>query len=325
MFRICLIGCGNMAKSGHAPSMRLYASRHPDVELSACCDPVSEKTAFFCREFGFLREYADYMEMLRTERPDAVLVLTPVALTARVSMDVIRTGTNVMLEKPPGIHAEETRAIHECALKHGVHARTAFNRRYMPLLRALCAELAACGEMPLFADCQFVRIRRTDADFCTTAIHAIDSVRYILEQDYSEARFDYQDYAYKNDRQGTNFHIRALYEEGAVSNISFLTSSGCVVERIFVSCTDYAFFLEMPVWNGMDMPGRLVCATAGKAYKEIIGTLDTMYESSGFYGESECFFNEIRAGVAPYSDVAGSAQAVAIADAMRHREKEYRK
>jgi len=325
MFRICLIGCGNMAKSGHAPSLRLYASRHPDVELSACCDPVSEKTAFFCREFGFLREYADYMEMLRTERPDAVLVLTPVALTARVSMDVIRTGTNVMLEKPPGIHAEETRAIHECALKHGVHARTAFNRRYMPLLRALCAELAACGEMPLFADCQFVRIRRTDADFCTTAIHAIDCIRYILQSDYREASFDYVDFDYKNGRRGTNYRINARFDSGAAANISFLPCGGCVTERITLSCTDYTFFLELPVWSGLDMPGRLVCTSAGEVYKTVVGEYETMFESSGFYDESAGFLDAIRRGDAPVSDVITGVQAVEIADCMRRRAPVYRR
>ncbi len=323
MFKICLIGCGSMAHSGHGPSCRTYAERYPDTELSACCDLRAERTEMFCREFGFKRAYSDYRAMLDAERPDAVLVIMPVHLTSEVSMDVMNRGYNVILEKPPGVSVEEAMAIHECAVKNGVHARVALNRRYMPLLKTLKEEIAACGHAPMFADCQFLRVGRTDADFCTTAIHAIDSVRYILEQDYSEARFDYQDYTYKNDRCGTNFHIRALYEGGAAANISFLTSSGCVVERIFISCTDHAFFLELPVWGGMDMPGRLVCTTAGKVYKEVIGTLDTMYESNGFYGESECFFNEIRAGAAPYSDVADAIQAVAIADAMRHRKAGY--
>ncbi len=325
MFKICLIGCGNMAYSGHGPSCRSYAERYPDTELSACCDIRPERTELFCREFGFKRAYSDYREMLEAEKPDAVLVIVPVALTAEVSMDVMNMGYNVILEKPPGVSAEEAMAIHECAVKNGVHARVALNRRYMPLLCALKEEIAACGQKPVFADCQFLRVGRTDADFCTTAIHAIDSVRCILEQDYREARFDYQDFDYKNDRRGINYHIRALYEDGAVANISFLPCSGCVVERIFVSCTDHAFFLELPVWNGMDMPGRLVCTTGGKMYKEIIGTLDTMHESNGFYSESECFFNELRAGAAPRSDVAGTVQAVAIADAMRHRESFYKR
>ena len=325
MFKICLIGCGNMAHSGHGPACKTYAERYADTELSACCDLRPERTEMFCREFGFKRAYSDYREMLETEKPDAVLVIMPVPLTAEVAIDVMERGYNVIMEKPPGVSVEEAMAIHACAVKNGVHARVALNRRYMPLLRALKEEIAACGEKPVFADCQFLRVGRTDADFCTTAIHAIDSVRYILEQDYSEARFDYQEYPYKNDRVGMNFHIRALYEDGAVSNISFLPCSGCVAERIFVSCRDHAFFAELPVWNGMDMPGRVVCTTAGKRYKEIIGTHDTMYESSGFYTENEYFFNEVRAGVPPYSDVAGAAQAVAIADAMRHREREYRK
>jgi len=38
MFRICLIGCGGMANSGHGPSAELYAKRYSDTELSACCD-----------------------------------------------------------------------------------------------------------------------------------------------------------------------------------------------------------------------------------------------------------------------------------------------
>ena len=312
-----------MAKSGHAPSLRLYASRHPDAELSACCDIDAEKTSYFRREFGFLREYSDYMEMLREERPDAALVLMPVALTAKVSMDVIRTGTNVMLEKPPGIHADETRAIHECALAHGVHARVAFNRRYMPLVRALREEIAACGEMPVYADCRFVRVGRTDADFCTTAIHAIDSIRCILNSDYRVASFTYQNFPYKNDRTGTNYYITADFESGAAAHISFLTCGGCVAERITVSCKDYTFFLELPVWMGLDMPGRLVCTHGGQAYKTLIGEHDTMFESSGFYDESASFFDLIRAGAAPASDVSSGIQSVEIADCMRRREKIY--
>jgi len=277
------------------------------------------------KKFGFRRCYTDYMEMIEKENPDVVMAITPVALTAKIAIDVISTKTNIILEKPPGIHAFETLAIHEAAVSANVHARVAFNRRYMPLVISLIKEIKACGEAPMYADCRFMRVGRTDADFCTTAIHAIDSIRYILGSDYREARFDYRDFEYTPERCGTDYHIRAICDSGAVANISFLTCSGCVSERITVACRDHSFFADLPVWNGIDMPGKLVCAKAGKAYKTIIGEFDTMFESSGFYNESALFFEQIRSGASPHSDVITGVQSTEIADALRSRAAEYRK
>ena len=42
-FKICAIGCGAMATTGHGPSFQRYAQEHPDVELAACCDLDAEK------------------------------------------------------------------------------------------------------------------------------------------------------------------------------------------------------------------------------------------------------------------------------------------
>ena len=137
MFKICTIGCGGMSTSGHGPSVKLYAETHPDTELSACCDIRPDKAEIYREKFGFKRIYTDYMEMIEKERPDVVMAITPVALTAQISIDVIRTGTNIFLEKPPGIHSYDTIAIHEAAVSNKVNARVSFNRRYMPLVMSL--------------------------------------------------------------------------------------------------------------------------------------------------------------------------------------------
>jgi len=325
MFKICTIGCGGMSTSGHGPSAKLYAERYPDTELSACCDLDAEKAESYRAKFGYKRIYTDYMEMLEKEKPDVAMVIVPPALTEKISIDVINTGTNIILEKPPGLHDCQTRAIHEAAVANNVHARVAFNRRHMPLVLALIDEIKACGEEPMYADCQFVRMKRTDADFCTTAIHAIDSLRYILGSDYTEARFDYRDFDFTEERRGTDYHVRAICESGAVVNIGFITCSGGVAERIFVSCKNHAFFADLPVWNGLDAPGKLTCVKNGAVYKTVKGEFDTMFESSGFYTENESFFERIRSGAQPYSEVADGIQAVQIADCMRRREAVYRK
>nr|MBQ4318366.1 Gfo/Idh/MocA family oxidoreductase [Clostridia bacterium] len=325
MFKIALIGCGYMAGDGHAPSAKLYAETHPDTELVSCCDIDISKSEAYCKRFGYKRAYSDYSEMIGVEKPDVVQCITPVKLTKKISIDVINTGTNIILEKPPGICSDDTKAIHEAAVRNKVHARVAFNRRHMPLVLELKQAIKECGQPISFVDCQFLRVGRTDDDFCTTAIHAIDSVKNIVGSDYRKVSFDYLDYEYKGDRRGTDYHIRAHFENGAYGNISFLPCSGCVVERIFVSCTDHAFFLELPVWGGLDMPGRLTCTTEGKVYKTVNGMHETIFESNGFYNENASFFDRIRRGQAPFSEVEGGIQSVEIADFMRRRESEYKK
>jgi len=322
MFRICMIGCGGMAKTGHAPSVKKYAAETPDTVLAACCDVELCKATFFAQEFGFEHAYTDYHEMLAKEKPDVVLVLVPVKFTAMVAMDVMNAGYSVIMEKPPGMNVQETKAIHECAVRNNVHARVAFNRRYMPLVDALVKEIRACGKSINHADCHFIRCARTEADFCTTAIHGIDTMKYIMSCDYRKAQFTYQDYLYQGNSI-CNYYIAAEFENGATANINFIRCGGCVVERLHVSAEDYSFFAELPVWSGMDSPGKITCSHLGEVYKTIIGDKDTMYESSGFYDENASFFDMLRNGAEAFSDVETGIQSVEIADLLRNRVKEY--
>ena len=180
MFKICLIGCGGMANGGHAPSLKQYTEVTPDTELSACCDVDEERARKFYDKFGFRQYFTDYHEMMDAIKPDVVLVIVPPSLTKKISVDVMNKGYNVLLEKPPGLNVGEAMEIHECALKNHVHARVAFNRRYMPVLNELVKEIKACGKPIHHADCQFIRVSRSEPDFCTTAIHSIDLIRRLL-------------------------------------------------------------------------------------------------------------------------------------------------
>ena len=55
--------------------------------------------------------------------------------------------------------------------------QVAFNRRYTPLVVELKRRLA--GATIQHIDCQFYRVGRTGSDFTTTAIHGIDTVRFL--------------------------------------------------------------------------------------------------------------------------------------------------
>lgn len=322
LFKICLIGCGGMTISGHGPSCKKYAEEHEGAVLAACCDINQEAAEHACREFGFQKAYTDYIEMLEKEQPDVVLVITPVTLTKEVSVALLDRGIPVLLEKPPGMDAEQNLEIHNAAMRSNTPARVAFNRRYMPLVRALKKELEAVGEPILDVNCMFVRVGRKDKDFSTTAIHGIDTVGYLAGSEYESASFHYKDILLEGQKV-TNIQMTATFKNGASACITFLPCGGCVVERISVTLPGYTFFLYLPVWGGADAPGSLICMKDRRTYKTISGadliSADAMYESNGFYGESQLFFEQLRKGERPVSDVITGFSSVTIAQAIRER------
>ena len=327
-FKICLIGCGFMTNSGHGPSCKKYAETHEDVRLTACCDINIDAARAVCEKFGFEKAYTDYDDMLDKEKPDAVLVITPPQITAEAAIAVLKRNIPAVIEKPPGMDREQIMQIHNTAMEHNTPARAAFNRRYTPLVGALCEQIDKANAEILDVSCMFVRVGRTDADFSTTAIHGIDTVRYIAKSDYKEARFSYADIDY-NGKKVTNISVSAVMENNASASLTFLPCGGCVSERISVTLKGYTFFLYLPVWGGVDAPGKLVCMKDGQVYKtisgdELVGEY-TLHESNGFYNESADFFDMLRERKRPVSDIISGMDGVELARCIRERKEVYKK
>ena len=67
--------------------------------------------------------------------------------------------------------------------------QVAFNRRYVPLLAELRERirLLPAGATLQHVRYEMVRVNRRDPDFSTTAVHAIDAVRFIAGADFAES------------------------------------------------------------------------------------------------------------------------------------------
>jgi myo-inositol 2-dehydrogenase/D-chiro-inositol 1-dehydrogenase len=131
-FKVCIVGCGNIANSVHGPSYKKYAETHEGISLAACCDIDDEKSRAFQNRFAFERQYTDIKQMLSAEIPDAVCLTSPPHLTSQLAVSILEQGYPLLMEKPPGRNREETLAIINAAEKGGVPNQVAFNRRYMP-------------------------------------------------------------------------------------------------------------------------------------------------------------------------------------------------
>lgn len=324
MFKICVVGCGAMSRSGHGPAFKKYFEDYKDVVLAGCCDINEETAKKYKEQFGFEKHYTDFNVMLDEIRPDVVSLLCPVALTKPLSIEIMKKGYNIILEKPPGLNKEEIGEMLLQAEKSKVFVRTAFNRRYAPLIKKL-KELIN-GKRIFNITYQMYRYSRKDADFATTSIHAIDAVKNIVGADYKKVDFTYQELPDIGENVA-NIYLNCEFENGVIGQISLVPMGGAVVERITVNTLDESYFVELPFWNNLDVPGRLRGVKENKLFVDISGAelIDTgeMFEEMGFYEENRSFFELLRSGVDATCDLESGIQSVDIANYIRERKPVY--
>lgn len=320
-FTICAIGCGWMATTGHGPSFAHYAAQTPDTCLAACCDLDAEKADIFAKKFGFLRSYTDYEEMLEREKPDAVSLVVPVRATASMACALLRAHIPVIMEKPPGLDHEETMSIIETAKQSRTPHQVAFNRRFMPLVRQMRDFMNQ--ESPRYLQYDFYRYNRTDADFSTTAIHGIDTTRFLKGCPFQEAEITYLPQPGYPDRV-CNILVDVRFQDQTTARITFCPVSGMLLERCTAHLQDAAILGRFPVWGSCDLPGDVSRYDKGVLTHRISTPEGTEgFIANGFFGENASFFNDIRANRYPIADAASGLQTVELADAIRTRKSHY--
>jgi predicted dehydrogenase len=326
--RLCQIGCGEHARVAHGPSQARCAREREELTLAGCCDLDAARAEAFRRDFGYGRVYTDPVAMLDAERPDAVVVVVPVARTVAVGSMVLERGLPLLLEKPPGEAVADVDRLIAAAGRAGrpVPHQVAFNRRFSPLVRELRRRIGEAGTLQ-HLHYEMTRVERRDPDFSTTAIHGLDAVRYLAGCDYAEARFRYAEMPQLGPGV-VNILVDAVMASGATADLAFCPVAGVLVERAAAHAHGHSLFLHVPMWSGVDTPGRLWHYTGGRLAAELggdqVGDGTALFELGGFYRETVAFLDALAAGRAPSPGLRESRQSVEIAERVRHRAAQYR-
>jgi myo-inositol 2-dehydrogenase/D-chiro-inositol 1-dehydrogenase len=327
-FRVCIVGCGDHSRTAHGPSLRWYAGARSDVELAACCDRDPGRAESFRREFGFLRASTDMDDMLAVEKPDAVYIAVPPEACVALAERVLLRGVPLLLEKPPGMRGRETARLARIAGRLKVPHLVAFNRRFIPLMMELERTLRALeGEAGIqLIAYDMIRVDRREPDFAGTAVHAIDAARFLAGSDYRTVRFSYDDMPALGPGVA-NVTMDGRFMCGARFHVRICPAAGAVIERAAVHLHGHSLYLELPIWNAVDAPGRLVHLAAGKLVREVSGTAlhpgSGLFETGGFLQETMRFLDDVRAGRMPPSDLASAVQSVQVMERMALRARSY--
>jgi hypothetical protein len=101
-----------------------------------------------------------------------------------------------------------------------------------------------------------------------------------------------------------------------------------LVERASAHAHGESFFLHVPMWSGVDSPGRLWHHSGGRLAAELagdeVGDGTSPFELGGFYRETVAFLDALAQGRAPSPGLRESRQSVEIAERIRLRAAEYR-
>ncbi len=323
--RICTIGAGFFAGFMHGPVLRALAQRDPALELAAVCDLDAERAKTFAAATGYRNWYTDFREMLDSERPDGVVLLTPVTATAAVGSAVLAAGYPAMLEKPPGRNRAEITALIRASQQGNAPAMVAFNRRCSPLLTRGMELLKqeAPKEKLEHIRCDFYRSERFDADFSTTAVHGIDAVRHLSGSRYARVDFHYQELE-RDAGQICNFFLTGTMTDGCSVQLSFCPSTGAALERFTLNTRSLTVSVEsVPPGGGCDFPGRIFVYRGGKLLRIEAPPAHEFdreeFYLAGYYQENCRFIERLREGFPPENDLELSLEAVEIADACRRR------
>lgn len=136
--RIAVVGAGAFAKSTHLPNLRRLSSI---FDLQAVMSRTGHSALAIAREFGAKYATTDYSEIVADPEVDAVLVATRHHLHAAMTLEALRAGKHVLVEKPLCITRVELDTIQEfyrAAATPVPVLLTGFNRRFSPHVRRIC-------------------------------------------------------------------------------------------------------------------------------------------------------------------------------------------
>ncbi len=199
VYRAALIGTGSIGEA----HIRAVEATRGRVQLVAAVDLDAARVSAFCRRFGIAHASTDYGKMLQEIKPDIVLVATPPAQHAPMSIAAMEAGAWVLCEKPLCGSLAEFDRIAEAERRTGCFTSCVFQMRFASSSDHV-RRLAESGQLgrPLVGVCNTLWFRdhayyavpwrgRWDAELggptMGLGIHAMDHFLHLLG-DWEEVR-----------------------------------------------------------------------------------------------------------------------------------------
>ncbi len=198
--RIGIIGAGAIVRHRHAPE----TLENPQAEVAAVVDLVQSRAEEVTAQYGG-KAYTDYKEMLASDEIDAVIVAATNTTHAAMTIAALEAGKHVLCEKPMATSLADAQRMIDAAAKSGKKLMIGHNQR-LEAANVKAKEILQSGKLgrvltfrSVFGHpgCEDWAIDGEDTWFFRKevtglgtlgdlAIHKLDLVRWLLEDDYTQ-------------------------------------------------------------------------------------------------------------------------------------------
>ena len=141
-----LIGAGNFTAATLLPALKA-AGAH----LKTIANAGGLNATLLAQKFGVARSTTDYQQILNDPAIDLCIIATRHDSHARLTVEALRAGKHVFVEKPLAIFAHELADIIDAQQDSGRMVMVGFNRRFSPFAQKMKALLGGSrsGEVPM--------------------------------------------------------------------------------------------------------------------------------------------------------------------------------
>ena len=124
--KYALIGCGRISPN------HIAAAKSNKLEFVGLCDIDSDMLRDKALKFDLygINQYFDYHEMLEKERPELVAIATESGKHAKIALDCINAGCNLIIEKPIALSIADADAIIKAAKQNNVKVCASHQNRF---------------------------------------------------------------------------------------------------------------------------------------------------------------------------------------------------
>ncbi len=196
--KFALIGCGRISPN------HIAAAKSNNLEFVGMCDINKEmlydKAVKF--ELSSVNQYSDYREMLKREKPDLVAIATESGKHAKIALDCIEAGCNLIIEKPIALSIADADAIIEAAKEKGLKVcachQNRFNRSIQKIREAVeknrfgrmfygTAHIRWCRDFEYYSAANWRGTWEQDGGaLMNQCIHNIDLLRWMMGDEIDE-------------------------------------------------------------------------------------------------------------------------------------------
>lgn len=199
--KIGVIGTGKISQYRHLPEIK----SNINAEVHAVCDVVSDRADEMAQIFN-CKAYNDFEELLQDPALDAVVVAATNVTHAEMSIAALTLGKHVLCEKPMATNLSDAQKMLNAAKARGKQLMIAHNQRLEPahIKAKQIIQSGKLGRVLSFTSifghpgCEHWAIEGKNTWFFKSdlaglgvlgdlAIHKLDLMRYLLDDNYIEA------------------------------------------------------------------------------------------------------------------------------------------